>query len=896
MTNDFLEAFPSDKSFYLADPSKVEIKANGGERWEVKREFYIKLDVALEGHLDGTLKKGVVLPPINSNNECIWGAIDVDGNIYKDDDFKKALLGQVKKLKLPLLPCFSKSRGIHFFIRFTKWTDANLVSKILETYIKKLELPEDTERFPKQSKQTGKMVGNGIMLPFMEGVGNDWIKSFEDGFQTGTCQEFLQTLMANKVDPEEVKLDLFEKKKTEVSDTDDNGYTKIEILQKLKDGTIEQHPIIGGHYYSWVQIVICKAVKQGYGDNEILQMLKQVHKDTIGDVKTSYDYPESYKKQINYTRGANQLNIPNPGDTNILNGKSIDEVSKFEELRKTYCYVMANDMFNKIGSADFYQKFQINNFHKHEVFIQKGTIADKLLANKKFAKAETFITSAKYPPGIITIDRPGIIPLVQKGKVLNIYIPNYIKPIPGDVKFIVDFYKWLIGEDKWKIIEQWLAFNIQNPGVKCKWAIVLVSKIEGAGKGLLARICSRIFGFENVNENADYKHLTNTHNTLLIGTQILVLNELSLGDFKSKSVGTNSLKNFVADDYYSCNFKNKPMVKLPNFTNFLLFSNDEQVVKVENGSRRYFFCKIKKTEEELEGKSEDGTFDKLWEFVDSDIGASALLNYFKNEVKIADPTLFKKRAPKTDDLKELIEQSKHPVQKKLEYDLTRPDLMNRKIFTWDFPGILTFDWLNDKLNTQPSNSYTDRYDWGSFGDDALYKFLSTNCIPWNNGENTRQISIDGVRQRFYLLDDSKCLFTNKSYRDLKPQDIELIYKNYSSMKKEINSENGKWIEANEGIETEKQSIEDGIRFAIELSQLPRAIGYTKFKGKTFEQIYLETMQGVISPDKAIAKNIKKLREHEAIIKRGLRTPEQIIDTYRDKEKTTNDVEYEEDII
>jgi len=111
-------------------------------------------------------------------------------------------------------------------------------------------------------------------------------------------------------------------------------------------------------------------------------------------------------------QGANQLNIANPGNTNILNDKSIDEVSKFEELSKTYCYVMANDMFNKIGSADFYQKFQINNFHKHKVFIQKGTIEDKLLASKKFAKAETFITSAKYPPGIITIDRPGIIPLV----------------------------------------------------------------------------------------------------------------------------------------------------------------------------------------------------------------------------------------------------------------------------------------------------------------------------------------------------------------------------------------------------------------------------------------------------------------------------------------------------
>ena len=56
----------------------------------------------------------------------------------------------------------------------------------------------------------------------------------------------------------------------------------------------------------------------------------------------------------------------------------------------------------------------------------------------------------------------------------------------------------------------------------------------------------------------------------------------------------------------------------------------------------------------------------------SDEGASALLNYFLNEVKIEDPTIFQKRAPQTEDLKELIEQSKHPVIKKLEYDLTRP--------------------------------------------------------------------------------------------------------------------------------------------------------------------------------------------------------------------------------
>jgi hypothetical protein len=77
---------------------------------------------------------------------------------------------------------------------------------------------------------------------------------------------------------------------------------------------------------------------------------------------------------------------------------------KLEEITKAYCYVMANDMFNKLGSAEFYQDKQINNFHKHEVFIEKGTLTNKLLSRSKFAKAETFITSAKFKPGLLLVD------------------------------------------------------------------------------------------------------------------------------------------------------------------------------------------------------------------------------------------------------------------------------------------------------------------------------------------------------------------------------------------------------------------------------------------------------------------------------------------------------------
>ena len=881
MTNQFYKIFQGAEDFYLADPTKLTIKKNGGHRWGVEREFYQKLPEAINGHLTGQQKLGVVLPPIRkSDYKCTWGAIDIDGNIYTDDKFKKELLDKIQELKLPLTACFSKSKGLHLFIKFVVWTEAEKVIQILKNFLKKLNLPEDTEIFPKQSTLTEKGIGNGIMLPFMKDVGNDWIKDWKDEFITGTVEEFEYEFLSKGISWGEVKLEPEETKPKEVKEDFESKYTKLEILKKIKDGSIEQHPTIGGTYYSWIQVVICKAIKQGYGDNEILALIKEVHRN---DIQSEYKWPESYIKQINYTRGQRQLNIPNPGETQILEGRSFESASKLEEIKKSYCYVKANDMFYQFGTTEFYLAAQINNYHKHEVFLEKGTLTNKLLGSRDFKRAETFITSARFKPGIIKIDKPGMIPMINRGIVLNIYIPNYLQPKKGDVKFVIDFFNWLIGEDKWKIIEQWIAFMLQQPGIKMKWAIVLVSNIEGVGKGLLARICSRILGYENVNENANYKHLTNTHNTLLVGTQLLVLNEVTLGDFKSKAEGTNTLKNFVADDVYSCNFKNKPMIKLPNLTNFMLFSNDERVLSINDGARRYYFCNIAKTEEDIINKSDSGEFQRLWDFADSDEGAAALINYFKNEVKIEDPTIFFKRAPITDDLKQLIEQSKHPVIKKLEYDLSRPDLIHRKIFQHDWTGLATFNWLNDQMSTTKDTMTRDRFDWGSYGDDALYKFLSANGKPWNNGESTRQIEIDGVRQRFYLLDDSRCPIPGKSYRDLTPKQIEVIYKNYNKINQEIESEEPNYKEAKEGIDGAITNFKIKIKSWIDEANTKKTNYNKRFRGKTVDEIWADIQEEKIKViEKSPEEELTRIRNYQKLISRGIRTPEQILEIYKER--------------
>ncbi len=876
-----LEYFQGSNQFYLADPNNVTIKKNGGKRWGVKKEFSLGLEPCLVGHLDGSLNKGVVLPPIRKpDNKCKWAAIDVDGEVYNNEQIKIELLQKIEKLNLPLIACFSKSKGLHLYIFFEDWTEAKTVRNILLTFLDKLGLPENTECFPKQTELSEADTGNGIMLPYMNGIGNDWIKSFnEKKIFTGSLEEFEKKILFNIVNAKDIKIELPTKPEPKKDFIDDPRSTKWEILKALKDGTIEQHPSMGGKYHSWIQVIIAKCVKEDFGDNEILKLIQMVHQDSRG---LGYTWPESYQKQINYCRRDTRFNKPNPGDTNKLEKQSLDTAVKLDEITKSYCYIMANDMFNKLGSAEFYQDKQINNFHKHEVFIEKGTLTNKLLSRAKFAKAETFITSAKFKPGLLLVDKPGVVPLINKGKVLNIYIPNYLTPIKGDIDYIIDFYIWLIGQDKWNIIKQWLAYMIQYPGEKMKWAVVLVSVIEGVGKGLLARICSRVLGSDNVNENANYKHLTNTHNTLLIGTQLLVLNEVSLGDFKSKQEGTNTLKNFVADDVYSCNFKNKPMVKLPNLTNIMITSNDERVVGAPQGGRRYFFCKIQKTEEEIIQKTDEGFFQRAWDFVDSDAGAAALLHYFKNEVEIKDPSIFKKRAPETNDLKELVEQSKHPLQKKLEFDLTRPDKEKRRIFRKDWCGLATFDWLNNELNTRDRDE-TKQFDWGSFGDDAVYKFLSANADPWNNGENTRQISINGVKHRFYILDDTRCPIPDKSYKDLTPKQIEAIHNHYTSIKNKIDNQEQDLITAKEELETNRTNLKKLVEEIIGEANIGKYNFNAAFKGLTVDDAYNKLMSGELEViNKTPRDCLNTITASQKIIDIGIRTPEQIVDSFMDK--------------
>ena len=126
----------------ISAPAENGVKVKGQSfvvRQPVTDELWLQ-------HLQGTQSLGII--PINDDNECIWGCVDIDS--YAGFDHKK-LINKIKEVKLPLVVCRSKSGGAHVFLFATKAISAEVMRDKL-TEIKTILGYGGSEVFPKQIK------------------------------------------------------------------------------------------------------------------------------------------------------------------------------------------------------------------------------------------------------------------------------------------------------------------------------------------------------------------------------------------------------------------------------------------------------------------------------------------------------------------------------------------------------------------------------------------------------------------------------------------------------------------------------------------------------------------------------------------------------------------------
>ncbi len=127
----------------------------------IVREPLVKTLVA--AHLKG--EHGVGSIPINDQNMCKFGALDID--TYPVDH--AAILKKCRRFKLPLVVCRSKSGGAHLFLFMQDWISATDMRDHLTEFAAVLGYG-GCEVFPKQSKILAERgdVGNFINLPYFD--------------------------------------------------------------------------------------------------------------------------------------------------------------------------------------------------------------------------------------------------------------------------------------------------------------------------------------------------------------------------------------------------------------------------------------------------------------------------------------------------------------------------------------------------------------------------------------------------------------------------------------------------------------------------------------------------------------------------------------------------------
>ena len=156
-------------------------------------------DTLWENHLSGS-GNGLGIIPINEDNQCKWGCIDVDQ--YPLDH--PMLVDKIRRMKLPLVICRSKSGGAHLFLFATEWVEAKDMQKALQAMAAALGYGE-SEIFPKQIRlhlDRGD-VGNFLNLPYYnQDTGLRY--AFLDDGTSASLEEFLELHSRFVQTPEEV--------------------------------------------------------------------------------------------------------------------------------------------------------------------------------------------------------------------------------------------------------------------------------------------------------------------------------------------------------------------------------------------------------------------------------------------------------------------------------------------------------------------------------------------------------------------------------------------------------------------------------------------------------------------------------------------------------------------
>ncbi len=209
---------------------------------------------------------------------------------------------------------------------------------------------------------------------------------------------------------------------------------------------------------------------------------------------------------------------------------------------------------------------------------------------------------------------------------------SYLFPDPAEQKIVLDY----------------MAFQVQHPGQKVHWAL-LIQGLPGNGKSYLGYVLQRVLGDHNV-KMVKSETLHENFTGWQKGTQFIVVEEVMA---RGRMELMNKLKPMITEPWASIREMYKPPYQQPNRFNFLFLTNHTDAVIIDRTDRRY--CVLYSlAPPHPEGKK---YYEALFNW--TDVNAGSLLHYFQQrDLRQFNP---KAHAPMTAGKKDLITESMPPL-------------------------------------------------------------------------------------------------------------------------------------------------------------------------------------------------------------------------------------------
>lgn len=165
-----------------------------------------------------------------------------------------------------------------------------------------------------------------------------------------------------------------------------------------------------------------------------------------------------------------------------------------------------------------------------------------------------------------------------------------VEPAEGDISPFIELLDHLFtdaeeGARKW--FEQWLAYPLQNPGVKMFSSAVIHGVFHGTGKSLLGYTMGEIYG-KNFTEIAG-QDLHASFNDWAEGKQFIMGDDVTGSD---KRADADFLKKLITQKELRVNVKYLPAYTVKDCINYFFTANHPDSFFLEDNDRRFFIHEV----------------------------------------------------------------------------------------------------------------------------------------------------------------------------------------------------------------------------------------------------------------------------------------------------------------